>query len=190
MKVYSFEPSEGVLKYLNENIKINQLEKQVTSVSVALSDSKGSIDFYELKNPKFPNIHNLSGEHNTGAKKDRLSNKIRVETTTLDDFVLSQKINSLEFMKLDTEGAENIILKGAKKTIEKFRPLIVCETLFNTIEADLEDTISSFDYHFYNETPHGLQRVNTIQRSEDNGVRNCFFVPPEKIHLIEEWIVK
>ena len=38
----------------------------VLVVPIALSDVGGTIDFYEMRNLKFPTIYNLSGEHNIG----------------------------------------------------------------------------------------------------------------------------
>jgi hypothetical protein len=96
-------------------------------------------------------------------------------------------VQGVDLMKLDTEGAEAIILQGASKTIQRDKPIIICETLFNKIEGELERIMRSFDYSFYNHTGQGLQKVDSIIRNEDDGIRNCFFVPREKVSLIKEW---
>ncbi len=189
LKAYAFEPSIGVLHYLRENIKLNALSRRVIAEPIALSDAKGEIDFFEIKNPKFPNINNLSGEHNIGTKDGKITQKIKVQTLTLDEYVAHHKIEQLDFVKLDTEGAEAMILRGSSRAIEAFRPIIVSETLFHKIEGDLEDIMTPFGYIFFNHTVNGLEKVASIRRSKDDGVRNCFFVPSEKIHLIEEWVV-
>uniref|UniRef100_UPI00359403A9 FkbM family methyltransferase n=1 Tax=Pricia sp. TaxID=2268138 RepID=UPI00359403A9 len=189
LTVYAFEPSIGVMIYMRENLKINNLLDKVFIEPIALSDVSGTIDFYEMRNLKFPTIYNLSGEHNLGAKKDRISNKIKVESITLDAYLDDKKIDSVDLIKLDTEGAEYQILTGATHTLNKFKPIIICETLFNSIEKELDAVMRKNEYRFYNHTNQGLEHVDTIIRVRDNGVRNCFFVPAEKVHLIEEWIV-
>lgn len=189
LKVHAFEPSNGVMIYMCENLKINNLLEKVTVEPIALSDVGGTIEFHEMKNLKFPSIYNLSGEHNIGTKKGRISNKIKTKSTTLDDYLRSKKVDNLELIKLDTEGAEYQILKGASETLEKYRPIIICETLFNKIEKELDSTIRRHNYKFYNHVNGGLKNVETIIRTEDDGVRNCFFIPEEKVHLIEEWLV-
>ena len=68
------------------------------------------------------------------------------------------------------------------------KPIIICETLFNTIEPELESIFKLYGYDFYNHTESGLEKVTSIIREKDNGVRNCFFVHPSKYHLIEEFI--
>lgn len=189
LTVFAFEPSTGVFIYMCENLKINRLLENVTVEPIALSDVNGKIDFYEMRNEKFPTIYNLSGEHNIGAKTDRITNKVKIESTTLDTYLSEIKINSVDLIKLDTEGAEYQILKGATKTIDTHKPIVICETLFNKIEKELDIIMRKHNYEFYNHTRDGLKKVETIVRKEDDGIRNCFFVPREKVHLIKEWIV-
>lgn len=188
LKVYAFEPSTGAMIFMCENLKINNLLDRVVVEPKALSDVTGEIEFYELKNLKFPTIYNLSGEHNIGTKKERLSVKSIVESITLDEYISSNNVQGIGLIKLDTEGAEALILQGASKTILRDRPIIICETLFNKIEGELEKIIRAYNYSFYNHTSQGLQKVQSITRNEDDGIRNCFFVPEEKVSLIQEWI--
>ncbi len=189
LKAYAFEPSPGVMGYLKDNIARNQMDLQIVPEAVALSDKVGTIDFFEMKNPKFSGIDNLSGEHNIGTKEARLSTKIEVPTTTMDDYIRKHDIRKLDLVKLDTEGAEHLILKGAEQTLSELRPLVICETLFNKIEKDLEAIMKRHSYEFYNHLGAGLRKVDTITRTKDNGVRNCFFVPAEKSALLRPWIV-
>ena len=96
-------------------------------------------------------------------------------------------LERIDLLKIDTEGSEYLILEGAGKVLKKDRPIVICETLFNLIEEKLESIFIELDYEFYNHSENGLVKVNSIQRKEDNGVRNCFFVPKEKVSLIKEF---
>jgi hypothetical protein len=91
---------------------------------------------------------------------------------------------------MDTEGTENLILESSDFILTEMKPIIICETLFNTIEPELEKIMSSYGYEFYNHMPSGLQKADTIIRKENNGISNCFFVHPDKYHLIEEFVIK
>ncbi len=186
---HAFEPALGARFYLSENVNINDLSHQISVVPFALMDSPGEIDFYEIRNKKYPSIYNLSGEHNIGTKTYKLSDKIRVQSTTLDNYFVTQHLNALDLIKLDTEGAECFILKGASTVIEQHQPIIICELLFNKIEKELEQIMRKHKYTFYAHTNNGLQLVNTLVRDVDDGVRNVFFVPKSKKSLLEEWIV-
>jgi FkbM family methyltransferase len=189
VKIYAFEPSIGAMIYLSENVRINDLEKQITIEVMALSDAVGEIEFHEIKNKKYPTIYNLSGEHNLGTKPNKLHQKIKVKSNTLDNYCEENLFNKIDLIKLDTEGCEAFILKFADKTIRQFNPIIICETLFNTIEDKLEEIMKQYDYEFYNHIGNGLKKVDSIIRNSDNGVRNCFFVPKNKIGLIKDFII-
>lgn len=188
LTAHSFEPSPGVITYLSENVKINNFSKNIYVHPIALSDKTGSVNFHEVYNKKYPKISNLSGEHNMGTKPHLKTNKITVQTVTLDNFTTINDIQNIELIKIDTEGSEDLILKGAVETIKKFRPVIICETLFNKIENSLEDIMKSHNYLFFNFKEGRLIKVDTIQREQDNGVRNCFFVPEEKEFFVTEYL--
>lgn len=189
MKVKSFEPSTGPLHYLRENVAVNNF-KNITVEPVALADKNGEIDFYEEKSPKYTYIkYNLAGEGNAGSKTSpERFNKNTVKAITFDDYLKQHPNDKVELMKMDTEGTEHYILKKAHVLLSEHKPLIICETLFNTIEKDLEEILKPYGYEFYNHIETGLQKVDSIKRTTDNGVKNCFFVHPSKKYLIEEFI--
>ncbi len=188
LNVVSFEPSIGPMVYLSENVKINYLSNQIKVEPIALSSENGKLPFSNIINKKYPSTYNLSGEHNLGTKPNLESKVTMVESLTLDEYVIKNNIKVLDLIKLDTEGNENAILNGASSVLGTLRPIIICETLFDRIEEELEEIILKNDYELYDHYPNGLTKVNSIQRKTDNGVRDCFFVPKEKVHLIEKFL--
>ena len=192
IQVYSFEPASGPLFYLRENVRINNF-KNIHVEPIALSHlAEGLIEFYEIRNKKYSYLeHNLAGESNAGSQTTGRNFIIdKVPTTTLDNFASGHAEHPVVLIKMDTEGTEHLILKHAGKVLRELKPLIICETLFNTIEKELEDIMLDHGYKFYNHVPGGLVHVDTIKRKIDDGVRNCFFVHPERFHLIEKYILK
>jgi FkbM family methyltransferase len=189
IRIVSFEPASGPLHYLRANVELNQFE-QVRIESIALSDSIGTIEFHEIKNKKYQYLeHCLAGESNTGSKTTGRNYQINsVSTTTLNEYVRSNDIQSIDLIKMDTEGTEHYILRESSRVLGEMKPIVICETLFNCIESDLEEIFLYHGYEFYNHTPNGLQKVATIQRERDNGIYNCFFVHPSKEHLIAEFV--
>lgn len=189
IRIVSFEPASGPLFYLKKNVQLNQFS-HVHIESLALSNKVGTIEFHEIKNKKYRYLeHCLAGESNTGSKTSGRNYQINtVATTTLNEYMTSKKISSIDLIKMDTEGTEHFILQKADIILSEMKPIVICETLFNCIEKELEEIFSAHGYEFYNHTPTGLQKVTTIIREKDNGVNNCFFVHPSKRHLIEEFI--
>lgn len=189
IKVVGFEPASGPLFYFQENVRINNF-KNIKVEAIALSEKDGVITFYEIKNKKYKYLqHNLAGESNAGSLTEgRNFQKVEVKSTTLDKYVMRNEKEKIDLIKMDTEGTEHFILENGLKTLEEMQPIVICETLFDTIEPQLEAIFSSLGYRFYNHTEKGLEKVDRITRSVDNGVRNCFFVPPSKEHLILEFV--
>jgi FkbM family methyltransferase len=191
LRIVGFEPAAGPLIYFRKNISLNGF-RNIKAEAIALSHKEGEIEFYEIRNKKYRYLeHNLGGESNTGSKtsgRNFVLNKVR--TTTLDNYVKSTKEEKIDLIKMDTEGTENLILEKSGYVLGGMKPIIICETLFNTIEGELERIMRSYGYEFYNHIPAGLIKVSSIVRKEDDGVSNCFFVHPEKYHLIEEFVVR
>ena len=190
IKVISFEPAIGSRSYLSKNVEENQI-KNISIEAIALADISGQIEFFEIKNEKYPFLdYNLSGTNGTQNVKDKKMKSYMVDSVRFDQYTKDKDFKSIDLIKLDTEGTENIILENSRETLSKYQPIVICETLYNTIESEIETIMFELGYQAYNHTPEGLLKVDTITRDYDNGVRDCFFVPPSKLHLIEEFVVK
>jgi hypothetical protein len=48
--------------------------------------------------------------------------KLKISLTTVDEFVEQEKLPRVDFIKMDIEGAEEPALRGAMRTINRFRP--------------------------------------------------------------------
>jgi len=191
IKIVGFEPASGCHYYFQENVSLNRFSN-IRIERLALADKHGEIDFYEISNKKYLYLkYNLAGESNAGSLTSGRNFVIKkVKAMTLDDYVHENKENLIDLIKIDTEGTESLIFQEAGHVLKTMRPIVICETLYNKIEKDLEDIFSGYGYEFYNHTPKGLEKVNTIVRASDDGVRNCFFVHPDKFDLIREFVAQ
>jgi len=189
LKVTSFEAAEGPLFYLRKNIEINKLSN-ITLVPLAVSDTIGEVEFVQYINPKYPRLkYNLGGKGHIGTEESHLNTvRNKVKTITLDDYVKTSGDREIDLIKIDTEGNEDLILSKSKNIMRSMKPIIICETLYNKIESRIEEIALSHEYLFYNHYPDGLKKVETLKRTFDNGVRNCFLVHPSKVGLIEKYI--
>lgn len=189
IRTHSFEPARGSAIYLEKNIKENQLSLNTSLALMPLSNRCDQIAFNEVQNPKYPTTYNLSGEHNLGTKTLTKTTIYKLNTSTIDLYCQEHKIDIVDLIKIDTEGSEHLILEGGLQIITKRKPIIICETLYSKIEAQLEDIMKPLGYEFYNHIGGiRLEKVATIKRTSDNGVRNCFFIHPSKLNHIKEFI--
>jgi len=111
-QVFAFEPIAETRRLLLKNIKINR-RLNIKLVPNALGRQNGQLDF-----AIFNSLGDSSGYFQTVAKKER------VEQITLDDFVNNNELTRVDFIKADIEGMERELLKGAERTIKKFKPKI------------------------------------------------------------------
>ena len=115
-RVISFEPENDNFEMLKKNTKLNNL-KNTTLINKALSDKKGKLKLYLAKG----NWGHLSLVEKVGEKYEE------VEVDTLDNILKELKISKVDLIKIDVEGAENLVLKGALETLKKSHPKIIFE---------------------------------------------------------------
>lgn len=192
IKVYAFEPASAPFHFLHENIRINKVEDRVKDFCVALSNVEGEVEFFELVNKgDYHTATNLAGSGSMRSD-DVVKNEYRsfkVRSQTLDNFIKENSIAKVDLVKMDTEGTENLVLLGASEMLSTHRPIIICETLFNTIEDRLEEIMLRYGYEFFNYKDGKLYKTKSLIRKEDNGVRDCFFVHPDKRTWVDEFVV-
>ena len=109
-KIIAFEPN------LNTFV---QIPEPIEKYNVALTDYIGTTTLVIPDSTKNP-------EHGSVAKR-RISNwsgdRFTVMTCTLDDYNFTE----VDFIKIDVEQGELEVIKGAMKTIEKYKPVIMFE---------------------------------------------------------------
>lgn len=127
-RVVAFEPNPSARRLLNHHVLLNRL-KNVVVEEIALSDREdGHIPFYVQSGDVTWNSTILR----EFARASDTATPLQVPTRTLDRYVAEAGcVPSL--VKIDVEGAEFMILKGARKTIESHRPIFIVE--FNPASA-------------------------------------------------------
>jgi len=113
-KIFAFEPVKKTRDILKKNVIFNKT-KNVVVMPFALGDSNSSLEFSLFKD--LP-------EENSGYFTSPNCSKEKVRQTTLDEFVEQNHLKRIDFIKADIEGMERNLLKGARNTIQKFKPKI------------------------------------------------------------------
>ena len=108
-KVFAFEPAPEAFAGLTRHLELNGLENVVWPVAAALSDRPGEAHF--LANG-FQGANRLLGR----GERVPSENTRRVPCLTVDDFCAARKITP-HFIKIDVEGFELAVLRGARRTI-------------------------------------------------------------------------
>jgi FkbM family methyltransferase len=149
--VHAVEPLPANVDRLRELKRDNDLD-QLTIWDCALSDKEGSATLRTQGVTGTSAYASLTASWNTAAT-------VSVATRTLDDIVPSD--TRVGFIKLDVEGAEYLVLEGAKRIMTSDRPLVFCE--FNDVvlrdagssSKELLDKFEGLGYKSAAEYPQG-----------------------------------
>lgn len=192
IKILAFDPSNAANYFVNENIRINGFSDKIRFFKIAMSDKTETLDFFEVKNRKYPYLkYNLGGSSSL-INHPKLFNRISVLAYSFDNFLAENPKHNFEidFIKIDAEGAEPNIIRGMKKTIEKYKPIIVCEILMDNVGSEIEKLFSDLGYLFFLNRGKDLNPVKQILKNEsDEEIYNYFLVHPSKLGMVQEFVL-
>jgi 2-O-methyltransferase len=132
-KVYCFEPEPRAIERFKHKVGDRP---NVTLVEMAISDRTGTTQFYRSdgqrsaeSRERLPRGWDLSGS--IRKPKDHLrihpwikfEEQITVSTSTLDEWVERQRLETIDFIWMDVQGAERDVIQGAKRTLARTRHL-------------------------------------------------------------------
>ena len=123
-KIYAFEPNPYAVEILKKHALLWGMADLVIQ-NCALYSEKKEIELFIPRDPLASISTILSDKRGTVLESFEYSHKIKVKATTIDDFVKENGIERVDFIKIDAEGAEREIIRGAKETIKKFKPRMV-----------------------------------------------------------------
>ena len=118
-KVYTFEPQPWAYGCIKKTLEKNKI-KNVKVFNNGVSDKKGTIEFCS----DFTGGSSMCKERK---KNFDWKERYNIKIINLD----SLNLKNISIMKIDVEGHETEVLRGAKKTILKNRPVIIIE-IWNT----------------------------------------------------------
>jgi FkbM family methyltransferase len=185
----AFEPDPGVRSRLIRNVSLNSLENFEVS-DLAVSESSGSASFAVRR------ALDNSGSLNDGMGslvnfETFLEDTLRVQTVSLDEY-LATKGSSVGLIKIDVEGAEEMVLLGATQTLQAARPIVVSEMLF-PLNSDpstlLTARLNLFpkSYRHFVVEKNKLHELDNLPASKLSDL-NIFSIPGEKMRNLASWI--
>ena len=162
-RVLAFEPAPDVFAQLQRNVAVNKFAS-VDIFNCGLYDRTVSLPVYAIDDHPFGTTNEgVTSLFSSGSDRPVRSIPLRL----FDDVAFEVGLTRLDLMKIDVEGAEWMVLKGAENSLKRFRPVIIAE-------------ISACKFHRAGYTPQDLYEYLTSLGYElfdlDNGSRN---LPPE-----------
>jgi len=130
-KVFAFEPVPRNLHYLKEHLRLNNL-RNVQVINAAVSDRHGTSWMEE-------------GRHSSTWRLAP-QGPLQVRTLSLDNAVSAGELPAPDCMKIDVEGAETLVLSGAKSILRNLHPIIFLSTHSRALNERCCKLLASLGY--------------------------------------------
>jgi FkbM family methyltransferase len=108
-------------------------DPRLSVVSAALSDRNGEAQFEVNRSEASSSLLPIDPRNSAWFGRDlRVANSISVVTLTLPELMIRQKLETVDLLKLDLQGAERLVLSGGAEVLERVR-VIYTEVFFEQL---------------------------------------------------------
>jgi FkbM family methyltransferase len=177
----AFEPFAPVSQLLTDNIALNHLGSRVRVVQWAVSDETGIAELF-IPDQEHGLIES-SCSLNRSFKELR-SGSVQVRVTTIDEFVRTVPRARPSVIKIDVESLEHAVLRGARRTLARHRPLVFFEVLHIGDPEAIDRMRGELDYVDVRLAPGQLVIGERVQHDPD--AWNHLLVPAERLDEVLE----
>jgi FkbM family methyltransferase len=129
--VISVEPNPQTLPKLRANIEASEAHA-VSVWPVACAQSESTLQFYAAPES---NTGESSLSKENASQEGAAPVAYSVPARPLDAIVKEAKLDRVDVIKIDVEGAEFEVLKGAAKTLDDYRPVLIIELMPNQLKS-------------------------------------------------------
>jgi len=184
-KVHVFEPT-NIIDDLKNNLILNEFAGRCELNKIALGNETGSATLFIPK--KLGTAFASLRKHNNQNSDDAINFSVNIEK--LDDYVLANKIDKIDFIKIDIEGAEYLALKGAEMILEKYKPMILLEIqeehtkYFDHSPDELITYLTELGYNIYDVDQNELGTLRKIKSFGE--AKNYNFLALQNDHILKE----
>jgi FkbM family methyltransferase len=175
-RVICFEPHPVNFARLREHIVLNGLDN-ITAEELGVSDAPGQL---EVAGSEHPGNWTLLSQGPL---------RFTIALTTLDDYFAKHPVERLDAIKLDIEGVEPKAIQGARRTIERFRPVITFEINPHLLQRmgsgvdELLDLIEGLGYRIFEQSLRRPTMLSEAQNRSDlrneKNMKNLIAFPNE-----------
>lgn len=185
LAIHCFEPCKNAYNTLLQN----NFPSKVVLNNTGLSSKETTANMYlfEADSP-LNSLYQRNGLENVGLTKP--IKKEKVTLTTLDNYCQTNNIRYIDFAKIDVEGHELDVLRGAKKMLAEKKIRYIqfeyggCYIDARILLKDIFDLFKTFNYTLFKILPDRIKRVNSYTQDFENFQLQNWLATAE---LIEEF---
>jgi len=165
-KVHAFEPIQDNISCIKENLRENKIDHvDIYPYAVGVREEK-------LKFTLPPS--DMSGMGHLFREGEISENLVEVMCYPLDKFL--PKFKNVKALFIDVEGADLMVIQGARNLIMKFQPIIVLEVNENYLKkygqnkGDLLDELESLSYDYFSISRLGIKPISINDKRSNNWI--------------------
>lgn len=172
-QVHAFEPSPRVFESLRANIRGNPCSRHVVLNRRAVAARSGATTLH------VPSRTWGSASLARAGFEGLPGHLEEVEAVTLDEYVRDAHLPRVDLIKIDVEGFEADVLRGARNVLLTHRPTIVCECLPRADRRTLQCLLEEVRYRPVRLTEHGEMPLKRLD-SPGDVTHNFMLLPQER----------
>lgn len=161
--VLAIEPTPETMRYLSESVRLSEASN-VRLVEAALGDHEGEVELFVGPNSGW----------NSFAAAEPNAVPVKVALRRLDAIVSEAGAHRVDLIKIDAEGAEELVLRGAVRVLTQFRPKVMFE--FNPLATSRMgmraqgpwEVLAGCGYSFF-EVNEKSQRLESVPQCPSQG---------------------
>lgn len=166
-KIHSFEPDENNYSRLKKNIVVNNLQNIILPNNMAVSDLVGKLNF----------TTGLDGENHIAQQS--LQETTQVDSLRLDTYAKQHQISHFTYVKIDVEGFECNVLKGAHQLLTNKQIQVIQLEINKTIKnsgASIDELLELLRKYSYVICKYDVETNSLIPIEYSEGRENYFAV--------------
>jgi len=180
IKYFLFDPNLRVKEYLS-----GSLDFEYNYHQLAISNSKGEKDFYYNPVIEF-SMSSLDGRFLKSKlwrysrsfftlRRSRPIKKFKVNTDTIDLFCKQNKVSSIDILKIDVEGTQLDVLKGAEEMLQNisviFIEILEEKKYFRESSKKVKTLLEAYNFVLFQEAPIFTTKILSPYKASD-----CIFI--------------
>lgn len=179
--IYSFEPSVNNLRILSRNIFINNLQKKIIINQIPLTNKK---DRYLSMNQRSfiegDALNTFGEKFNFEGKETKSTHNYQIYGTTIDSLISGKSTRPPNYIKIDVDGIEHLILSGGKKLLQNksiLSIIIEINDKFKKQQSSIFKILKNCNFKLYKKE----QNYNLLKKTEYKNTFNYTFIKNPKV---------